>query len=92
MRGGWAALPLSAKEMSRLFPSLWATKKAAERWIVKNPPKAYRDIIRVWGVLKTYRPTGQTRWSRALVRLGADPRVALAQVLGVTAEDIRVRS
>jgi hypothetical protein len=40
---GWDALPLAAKEMSRLFPSLWATRKGAKRWIVKNPPKAYRD-------------------------------------------------
>jgi hypothetical protein len=42
---GWDALPLAAKEMSRLFPNLWVTRKAAERWIVKNPPEAYRDII-----------------------------------------------
>jgi hypothetical protein len=87
----WDALPLAAKEMSRLFPSLWATKKAAERWIVKNPPEAYIDIIRVWGVLNTYRPPGQTSWSQALVRHGADPGEALAEVLGVPAEDIRVR-
>jgi len=40
---GWDALPLAAKEMSRLFPNLWATKKAAERWIVKNPPEVYGD-------------------------------------------------
>ena len=63
----------------------------AERWIVKNSPKAYRDIIRVWGVPNTYRPPGQTSWSRALVRHGADPGEALAEVLGVAAEDIRVR-
>jgi hypothetical protein len=44
---GWDALPLAAKEMSRLFPHLWATKKSAERWLVKNPPEAQRDIIRV---------------------------------------------
>jgi hypothetical protein len=42
---GWDALPLAAKEMSRLFPHLWETKKAAERWTAKNPPEAYRDII-----------------------------------------------
>jgi hypothetical protein len=88
---GWDALPLASKELCRLFPDLWATKKAAERWIVKNPPEAYRDIIRVWGVLNAYRPPGQTNWSRALVRHGADPREALAGVLGVPAEDIRVR-
>jgi hypothetical protein len=89
---GWDALPLAAKELCRLFPVLWATKKAAERWIVKNPLDAYRDIIRVWGVLNTYRPPGQTSWSKALVRHGADPAEALAGVLGVAAEDILVRN
>jgi hypothetical protein len=88
---GWDALPLAAKELSRLFPTLWATKKAAERWIVKNPPKAYRDIIRVWGVLNSYRPPGQTSWSKALVRHGADPQAALSAVLGVPTEDLQVR-
>jgi hypothetical protein len=43
------------------------------------------------GVLNTYRPPGQTRWSKALVRHGADARAALAAVLGVAAKDIRVR-
>ena len=43
----WDALPLAAKEMSRLFPHLRETQKAAERWTAKNPPEAYRDIIRV---------------------------------------------
>jgi hypothetical protein len=57
----------------------------------KNPPEAYRDIIRVWGVLNFYRPPGQTSWSKALVRHGADPGLALAGVLGVSSEDIRVR-
>ena len=57
----------------------------------KNPPEAYRDIIRVWGVLKTYRPPGQTSWSKALVPHEADPRAGLAAVLRVSAEDIRVR-
>ena len=88
---GWDALSLAPKELTRLFPALWLTKKSAERWTAKNPPKAYTDIIRVWGVLNTYRPPGQTSWSKALVRHGADPRVALAAVLGVTAEEIRVR-
>jgi hypothetical protein len=36
-------------------------------------------------------PPGQTSWSKALVRHGADARVALAAVLGVGAEDIAVR-
>ena len=68
---GWDALPLAPKELSRLFPALRQTAKAAERWTAKNPPEAIRDIIRVWGVLNSYRPIGQTRWSRALVRYGA---------------------
>jgi hypothetical protein len=88
---GWNALPLAPTELTRLFPALWATKKAAERWIAKNPPEAIRDIIRVWGVLNADRPQGQTRWSRALVRHGADARSAIAAVLGEPAEQIGVR-
>jgi hypothetical protein len=65
--------------------------KAAEHWASKNPPEAYGDIIRVWGFLNFYRPPGQKGWSKALVRHGVDARVALAEVLGVPAEDIRVR-
>jgi hypothetical protein len=82
---------LAAKEMCRLFPHLWETKKAVGRWIAKNPPEAYRDLIRVWGDFVDYKPRWQRRWSRALVRHGTDPGVALAEVLGVPAEDIRVR-
>ena len=37
------------------------------------------------------RPSCQTRWSKALVRHGAEAREALAGVLGVPAADIRVR-
>jgi broad specificity phosphatase PhoE len=89
---GWNALPLAAKELTRLFPALLNTKKAAERWIAKNPPETYRDIIiRVWGVLNTYRRPGQTSWSKAVVRHGADPRMALATVLGLAAGDIQER-
>ena len=36
-------------------------------------------------------PAGQTSWSKALVRHGADARVALTAVRGVAAEDVRVR-
>jgi hypothetical protein len=36
-------------------------------------------------------PPGQTIWSKALVRHGADPGLALAGVLGVRAGDIQVR-
>ena len=48
---GWDALPLAAKKLSGFFPELWETEKAAERWTAKNPPEAYRDIIRVGGSL-----------------------------------------
>jgi hypothetical protein len=88
---GRDALRLAPKELTRLFPALWATKKAAERWIAKNPLEAIRDIIRVGGVLNAYRPQGQTRWSKALVRHGADARETIAAVLRVPAEDIVVR-
>jgi hypothetical protein len=44
---GWDGLPLAAKQMNRLFPHLCDTKKAAERWLAKNPPEAQRGIIRV---------------------------------------------
>jgi hypothetical protein len=81
---GWDALPLAPRELSNLFPELWGSGKAAENWLRKNPLNPYRSIIRVWGVLNTYRPPGQTRWSRALVRHGADAQVALAGVLGVS--------
>jgi hypothetical protein len=64
---------------------------AAECGIVKNPIKAYRDIIRVWGVFADYKPKRRRRWSKALVRHGADPEIALAAVLGVPAEEIEAR-
>jgi hypothetical protein len=89
---GWDALPLAPREMSRLCPELWSTARAAERWLSKNPQNPSISIIRVWGVLKTYRPPGQTSWSKALVRHGADPGLALAEVLGMPAEDIRLRN
>jgi hypothetical protein len=88
---GRDAMPLAPRALAQLLPELWGSKKAAERWAAKNPPEAYRDIIRVWGVLNAYRPPGQTSWSKALVRHGTDARAALAGVLGVPAEDIRVR-
>jgi hypothetical protein len=88
---GWDALPLAGKELTRLFPELWRTRKAAEDWARKDPLTSIISIIRVWGVLNTYRPPGQTSWSKAVVRHGADPRQAFAAVLGVAAEDIRVR-
>src|SRR6266481_4793903 len=30
---GWDALPLAPRALSRLFPQLWGTPKAAERWL-----------------------------------------------------------
>jgi len=78
----WDALPLAAREMCQLFPSLWATPQAAERWLEKEPLDAHRDIIRVWGLLHEYRPPGQTSWSKAMVRHGADPGVALVEGWG----------
>ena len=70
---------------------MWNTRKAAERWSAKNPPEANRNIIRVWGVFVDYKPKRQRRWSRGLVRHGADPGMALAEVLGVPAGEIMVR-
>lgn len=34
---GWEALPMAAAELARLFPELWETEKAAERWLGNNP-------------------------------------------------------
>ena len=63
---GWDALPLAPKQPTRLFPTLWNTEKAAERWTAKNPPEAIRDIIRVWGFLtligRRARRAGRGRW------------------------------
>jgi len=42
---GCDALPLAPKELSRLFPHLWETTKAAERWCAKNPPEAIREPL-----------------------------------------------
>jgi hypothetical protein len=89
---GWEALPLEPGELTRLFPELWGTEKAAERWFGNNPLNPLISIIRLWGVIAAYRQAGRRgRWSKALVRHGADPRVALAEVLGVPGRDIRVR-
>jgi len=48
-------------------------------------------IIRVWGGIVDYKPKLQRRWSKALVRHGADARAAIAAVLGVVAEDLVTR-
>jgi hypothetical protein len=89
---GWEALPLAAEKLSELFPELWDTEKAAERWLANNPLNPSISTIRLWGVIHLYRPSGRRgKWSKALVRRGVDPRMALAAVLGVAAEDIQVR-
>jgi hypothetical protein len=63
---GWKALPLAPKELCRLFPALWDTAKAAERWTAKDPQKAYIDIIRFGGFLtligRRTRRAGPRRW------------------------------
>src|SRR5271163_3050126 len=72
--------------------SLSATEKAAKRWLGDNPLNPTISIIRLWGVIAAYRRAARRgRWSKALVRHGADPREALAGVLGVPSADIRVR-
>ena len=88
---GWEALPLAAEKLSELFPELWGTAKAVERWLSKNPLGPHISTIRVWGVIVEYKPKQQRPWSRALVRHGADPRTALAAVLGVDADDFHVK-
>jgi hypothetical protein len=92
VRGERLGCPLAPTELIRLFPELWGTEKAAERWLSKNPLDPLISIIRLWGVLADYRRSGRhRRWSKALVRHGADGRLALAAALGLPAEDIRVR-
>jgi hypothetical protein len=88
---GWDALPLAPGELTRLFPELWGTEKAAETWLGKNPLDPLISI-RLWGVIHLYRPSGRRgKWSRALVRHGADPRITLSSVLGLPAENIQVK-
>jgi hypothetical protein len=89
---GWEALPLAPEKLSELFPELWNTPKAAERWLGNNPLNPLISSIRLWGVIVAYRPSGRRgRWSKALVQHGADEEVALAGVLGVSADNIRLR-
>jgi hypothetical protein len=89
---GWDALPLAAKALNAIFPELWDTPKAAQRWLDKSPLERSEGIIRDWGVLE-YLPAGQKRWSNALIRDGvADGAAALGRVLGISPELLRVRS
>jgi hypothetical protein len=66
--------------------------------VVRQHRSAYKLTPKSWptraGRLKaaTSRAMpGQTSWSKALMRHGADPAVALVRVLGVTAADFRAR-
>jgi hypothetical protein len=88
---GWEALPLAPGKLSELLPELWGTESAAEAWLRKNRLTPSISIIRLWAVFVEYKPKRQRRWSKALVRHGADPRIALAAVLGAAAEDIHIR-
>jgi hypothetical protein len=89
MRGKWLGC---SNKLTDLFPELWGTARAVERWLSENPLGPLISIIRLWGVIVSYRRAGRPgRWSRALVRHGADARLALAGVLGVPASDIRFR-
>jgi hypothetical protein len=56
--------------------------------LCNNPLDPFISIIRLWGVLVDYKPKRQRRWSKALVRHGADAPLAIAAALGVPAEDI----
>jgi len=85
----WGALPLAPKDLTRLFPHLWPPSAGLRTRTPRGSYYCY--IIRVWRVLNDYRPKGQTSWSKALVRHGAEARAAIAAVLGVPAEDIGVR-
>src|SRR5262249_48672957 len=84
--------PEAPKELAWLFPELWPMKKAAERWTAKNPQRLIEILLRFGGFLTLTGPPCQTRWARALVRNGVDPRVALAAVLGLPAYDVHVKN
>jgi hypothetical protein len=64
---GWDALPLAPESMTELFPELWGTAKAAERWLGNNPLNPVISIIRLWGLLSPIAApagggAGQRRW------------------------------
>jgi hypothetical protein len=89
---GWDALPLVPRELTRLFPSLWETEKAAKRWSEKKPHEATNNIIRLWGLLTEYRPEGQRSWSKSLIRHGVKDRAAaLGRVLEISPSSLRFK-
>jgi hypothetical protein len=79
---GWETLPLAAGKLSDLLPELWGTESAAEAWLRKNRLNPSISIIRLWAVFVDYKPKRQRRWSKALVRLGAEAGNALAGCWG----------
>ena len=63
---GWEALRLTPKELTRLFPDLWEAKNAREALGGEEPREAYKDIIRVWGLLNAPpQPTMLGNWPMA---------------------------
>ena len=79
-------------EPHRVVPEAVAHGAGGRGLAAHNPLDPSISIIRLWGVLVEYKPKRQRRWSRALVRHGAEAREAIAAVLGVPAEQIGVRS
>ena len=78
---GGEALPLAGKELTRLFPDLWRTRKAGEDWARKDPLRPYNSILEFGASLRLIvRPV--RRAGKALVRHGADTREALARCWG----------
>jgi hypothetical protein len=65
-------LPLSRSELARVFPDLWPTPKAVERWLAHERQKGPQTLIldSYWGLgplseatAVTYRRAGQSRGS-----------------------------
>ena len=44
---GWGRAAVGGQGDEPAVPNVWATMKAAKRWLEKEPPEAQRDIIRV---------------------------------------------
>jgi hypothetical protein len=64
---GWEALPLEPGELTRLFPELWGTEKAAERWLGNNPLTPLYPLLEFGGLLPPIGApgagaAGQRRW------------------------------
>jgi hypothetical protein len=77
-------LPFGARDLHSLMPALFATRKAAERALAKNPLLPNKDPLWTGGVF-LYRLQGQRgRSSRALIDLTrhADPRATLEAAFG----------